>query len=76
MRQGVSLLTLKIGQSGRVVGIKALNAAGLRKSMAFGIIPGAVIKILQVFPVYVLKMEHTELAVDAQIVKSIFVEVI
>jgi Fe2+ transport system protein FeoA len=74
LTQGISLLGLKKGQCGRVIGIRALSAKGLRKSMSFGIMPGTVIKVLQVFPVYVLKMEHTELALDTEIVKNILVE--
>jgi Fe2+ transport system protein FeoA len=74
LKQENSLLSLKKGQSGRVIGIRAISDKGLRKSMSFGIMPGTVIKVLQVFPVYVLQMEHTELAVDIEIVKSIFVE--
>lgn len=74
MKYGISLLELKKGQSGRVIGVSSLNDKGLRKSMAFGILPGTIIKVLQVFPVYVLQMEHTELAIDVQIVKSILVE--
>ncbi|MCE5286848.1 MAG: ferrous iron transport protein A [Pelosinus sp.] len=74
MKQGMPLFMLKKGQSGRVIGVSSLSDKGLRKSMSFGILPGTVIKVLQVFPVYVLQMEHTELAVDIQIVKSILVE--
>lgn len=74
MKLETSLLALKKGQSGRVIGVRALGDKGLRKSMSFGILPGTIIKVVQIFPVYVLQMEHTELAVDAQIVKSILVE--
>lgn len=74
MKQEISLFLLQKGQSGRVVGVRALSDSGLRKSMSFGILPGMVIKVVQTFPGYVLQIEHTELAVDIEIVKSIVVE--
>lgn len=45
----------------------------LRKITAFGILPGVNIEVLQTYPVYVLKVGCTQIALDYEIAKNIIV---
>lgn len=45
-----------------------------RKLAAFGLLPGAEVEVLQTFPAFVLRLGYTELAVDADIMRKIWVE--
>ena len=45
----------------------------LARLLAFGILPGVTLEILQTFPVYVLAVGHTRLAIDKEIASRIIV---
>lgn len=74
LKGSISLLLLRPGQRGRVMDLCFDDDKRLRKSMSFGILPGALIRVLQIFPVFVLEIEHTELAIDSSIAQGIMVE--
>jgi Fe2+ transport system protein FeoA len=42
---------------------------------ALGVTPGAMVKVLQRFPGVVFLCDHTELAVEPAVARSIFVEI-
>lgn len=69
----VSLEKLKPGDSGKVTYIKPASHAILEQLISFGLSPGVIVTITQVMPVYCVKFENTELALDREIVKNIFV---
>ncbi len=43
------------------------------KLMALGVMPGAVLKLLQRFPAYVIQLGYTQLAIDKETAASIVV---
>lgn len=59
-----SVTELKTGEKAKVVAIHGQNATSIRKLIVFGLLPGMEIEVLQTFPVYVLKIENTQLALD------------
>lgn len=59
-----SVTELKTGEKAKVVAIHGQNAAGMRKLIVFGLLPGREIEVLQTFPAYVLKIDNTQLALD------------
>lgn len=64
---------LKLEQEISVVRLLSVEDEKLRKLTAFGILPGVKIKILQTYPIYVLQVGHTQLALDYEIAKNIMV---
>lgn len=69
----VSLDNLKPGESGKVTYIKPASHAILEQLISFGLSPGVIVTLTQATPVYCVKFENTELALDKEIVKNIFV---
>ena len=68
-----SLLSLKKGERAQIHSLLTNNEATLRKFMAFGILPGAVVEIIQISPVYVLRVDFTQVAVDSELAGKIMV---
>lgn len=66
MAKEIQLAELRPGEKAVVT---ALPPGGkhLARLLAFGILPGTAIEVLQTFPVYVLAIGHTRLAVDKEI---------
>lgn len=73
MDQIISIIRCKKGDSVFVVRLLLTGGDHLRKITAFGILPGAKIAILQTWPVYVLKVGCTQVALDYEIAKNIIV---
>jgi Fe2+ transport system protein FeoA len=69
----VSIIELKPGDRARIGSLLSVNKGHLRKLTVFGILPGVEIEVLQISPTYVLRIEHTQLALDSEIAKNIFV---
>jgi DtxR family Mn-dependent transcriptional regulator len=61
------------GQQGKVAYVYAPEAARMQKLIAMGIMPGALIRLVQKFPTYVFEAGYTQFAVDEQIADSIYV---
>lgn len=73
MPQEIPLLHCKVGQKVRVSHLLPVNEKELRKLSVFGILPGVEIEILQKYPICVLRIGYTEVALDYEIGKSIVV---
>lgn len=73
MREPVSLIQLAIGEKMRVVRLLPVSEKELRKLIVFGILPGAEIEVLQRYPIYVVKVGYTQVALDDDIAKNIIV---
>ncbi|MBU1167923.1 MAG: metal-dependent transcriptional regulator [Proteobacteria bacterium] len=69
----VSLEKLHPGDSGKVTYIKPSSHSILEQLISFGLSPGVIVTLTQVKPVFCVKFENTELALDREIVKNIFV---
>lgn len=70
MAEGVPLDHLRRGEQAIIVGMPTATVH-FRKLAAFGILPGMELKVLQVFPAYVLAVGNTRLALDEEIAKGI-----
>jgi len=73
MAEEITLLHCKVGQKVRVSHLMPVNEKQLRKLTVFGILPGVEVEILQRYPIYVLRIGYTEVALDYEIGKSILV---
>jgi len=69
----ISLSQLRDGESGKIAYIKPESHATLEHLMSLGFSPGIIITVEQTRPVFCLKYENTELAIDRDIVNTIFV---
>lgn len=69
----VSLDKLSPGDSGKVTYIKPSSHAILEQLISFGLSPGVIVTLTQTRPVFCVTFENTELALDKEIVKNIFV---
>ena len=61
------------GEVARVVHVAARETARLVKLSTMGLVPGAVVRLLQRKPAVVLEIGHTTLALDEAITADIFV---
>lgn len=64
---------VKKGKSGQIVYIQSKKRENLNKILAMGVLPGRKLKIIQTYPSYVFQMEHTQMAIDREIARSIYV---
>lgn len=69
----VSLTDLAPGESGKITYIKPLTHSNLHQLISFGLNPGVIIRVHRKKPAFCIKYENTELALDKNIAKNIFV---
>jgi len=69
----VSLNTLKPSEKGKITYIKPGSHSNLHQLISFGLNPGVVVTVHRKKPAFCIKFENTELALDEEIVKNIFV---
>nr|MBF0221388.1 metal-dependent transcriptional regulator [Desulfobulbaceae bacterium] len=69
----VSLNTLAPGEKGKITYIKPGSHSNLHQLISFGLNPGVVVTVHRKSPAFCIKFENTELAIDEEIVKNIFV---
>jgi DtxR family transcriptional regulator, Mn-dependent transcriptional regulator len=68
-----SLAELKPGESGKIMYIKPDSHSHLHHLISFGLNPGVIVTVHRTVPAFCLKFENTELALDEDIVRNIFV---
>jgi DtxR family Mn-dependent transcriptional regulator len=69
------LSSMAPGSSGRVLRVVRENPDRADRLMALGVTPGAAVRVLQRYPGVVFLCDHTELAVEPAVARSILVEV-
>jgi DtxR family transcriptional regulator, Mn-dependent transcriptional regulator len=69
----VSCDQLRVGESARVAYFSTKDHSRLLKLSALGISPGISIKLIQKWPAYVVQCEETEIAVEPDVAKNIYV---
>jgi Fe2+ transport system protein FeoA len=69
------LSSMTPGSSGRVLRVVRENPDRADRLAALGVTPGATVRVLQRFPGVVFLCDHTELAVEPAVARSILVEV-
>lgn len=68
-----SLIELVPGEQGRITYIKPGSHSNLHQLLSFGLNPGVIVTVHRTSPAFCVKYENTELALDPEIVKNIFV---
>lgn len=69
----INLVELKPGEKGRVSYIRPSDHAQLHQLLSFGVSPGVEVVVHRTVPTLCIKFENTELALDREIAKNIFV---
>jgi len=70
----VRLLDLAVGKDGRITYINPRDHDRLDRLSSFGIVPGRVVRVHQRQPSFVLKLGETDLAIEEDIARDIFVK--
>ncbi|MDO8536232.1 MAG: metal-dependent transcriptional regulator [Candidatus Omnitrophota bacterium] len=70
----VPLSKLSAGDAARIVYVLTREHPQLHKLMAFGVTPGAKLSVHQVFPSFVIQVDQTQVALEKEIAKEIFVK--
>jgi len=69
----VSCDQLRIGESARVAYFSTREHSRLVKLSALGVSPGISLKLIQKWPAYVVQCEETEIALEPEVAKNIYV---
>ena len=69
----VSLIELKPSERGKITYIKPGSHSNLHQLIAMGLQPGVAVTVHRTSPAFCIKYENTELALDKEIAKNIFV---
>lgn len=69
----VSLSELKTSEKGKITYIKPGSHSNLHQMMSMGLQPGTVVTVHRITPAFCIKFENTELALDEEIARNIFV---
>ena len=69
----VPLNQLEAGRSGKVAYISTTSHSRLHKLTSFGLTPGVTLRVHQKSPSYVVSCEQTELALEEDVVRDIYV---
>jgi DtxR family transcriptional regulator, Mn-dependent transcriptional regulator len=69
----VSCEQLSIGESGRIAYLTTREHARLMKLSALGLSPGVKLKLLQKWPSFVVQCDETEIAIEQDVARNIYV---
>ena len=64
---------LKSGQIGRIVYVSTKHHSRLDRLTDLGITPGVEVKVHQTFPAFVVKIGETDIAIDTDVLKDVYV---
>lgn len=70
-----SVSDMRVGKQGRVLFITPHQNGRLDRLTALGIVPGNLIYLIQKQPSLVVRVDHTEIALDREIAEGIWVRV-
>jgi Fe2+ transport system protein FeoA len=68
------LCELRPGEQAIVSKFIKLEDQHIRKLLAFGVLPGTLVKVLQVSPTLVIRIDHTQLALDREFAAHIAIQ--
>jgi DtxR family transcriptional regulator, Mn-dependent transcriptional regulator len=69
----VRLPRLKVGQRALIAYVEAESSPRMQKLLALGIAPGRTLEILQRWPVIIVRVDNTQIAIDQPVAESISV---
>jgi Fe2+ transport system protein FeoA len=67
------IASLRKGMRGQIARIDQTNKTRLRKLLVMGLLPGVHVELLQRFPSYLVKAGHTQIAIDNEMARGIYV---
>ena len=70
----IPLTRLKIAETGKIVYVLTREHPQLHRLMSFGIVPGARIKLHQTQPAVIIQVEETQVALEEEIAREIYVK--
>ncbi len=70
----VRLPEFEVGQQGKIVFITPSDASRISRLSSIGVIPGAVIRLVQRRPSVVLQIDETTIAIDPELAREIFIK--
>lgn len=70
---GTPLTQWPEGASLRVTGLSRVDSPATAHLVALGVVPGAVLTLVQRYPAFVVRMGHTEFALDRELAGRIHV---
>ena len=69
-----TLADLRPGQEARLLSFSSeISPERLNQLQSYGLLPGCHIRVLQNWPVIVVQVEHTELAIENDLARQIFI---
>lgn len=68
-----SIADVDKGTKGRIAYLHTRDNKKLQKLMAMGILPGVSVQVVQKFPSYVLKIGHSQIAMDEEMARDVFI---
>lgn len=68
-----SIDRLEVGEEAKVAYVSASNFPRIRKLSSFGITPGVPVKLKQKFPSFVVQCDETQIALETDIARDIYV---
>lgn len=69
----IPLTRLKVGADAKIVYIAPRTKNRLSRLASFGVIPGAIVRLLQRYPSYVIQIDQTSVALEGDVARDIFV---
>lgn len=69
----IPLKEMKVGGSAKIIFITPRTKTRLSRLASYGVIPGYTLLLQQRFPSYVIRIDQTEVALESEIAKEIFV---
>lgn len=69
-----SLDIFKAGENGKIMYMLTKDHPQLHKLMSLGITPGTIIKVHQVFPSYVVQIGETQIALEKEVARNIYLK--
>jgi DtxR family Mn-dependent transcriptional regulator len=70
----VPLTKFKLGETGRIVYVLKREHPQLHKLMSLRVVPGVLIQVHQIFPLFVIQVADTQLALEKDIASEIYVK--
>lgn len=68
-----TLSKLKLGERGTVAYLNSKNYNRIKKLHAFGIVPGAMVQLIQRSPSIVMQVDETQIALEKNVAEDIFI---
>ncbi|MBI5053948.1 MAG: ferrous iron transport protein A [Chloroflexi bacterium] len=70
----VLLNHLKAGQSAEVIELRSSDPARLDRLSVYGLVPGSIVRVLQLQPALIFRIGETEISIDHDVAREIVVK--